>query len=105
MSRYGARLAGVTLVDRMPIPGWVPIRDPRSNTGEPVTIAYVNLRQASGIGVHIDGDRRVIKARLADGGERTLDDDFPDNDTAHHTIGMLLRHLRPDNKATGSPWE
>lgn len=77
----------------MVAPGWVRISDPRSNGGEPVSAGWVNLAQAEGIGVHAEGDRRVIKARFADGGERTLDAVFDSDAAAMRTIELLLREL------------
>lgn len=74
----------------MPVSGWVRIQDPRSSTGEPVSIAYVNLRQASGLGVHQMGDTRVIKARFADGSERTLVGEYADDAQARAELETLL---------------
>lgn len=75
----------------MPAPGWARIRDPQSNGGEPVTNAYVNLAQAEGIGVHVEGDRRVIKVRFPDSSERTLDGDFDDDQQAMVVVVGLIR--------------
>lgn len=76
-----------------PAPAWARIRDPRSNGGEKVTAAWVNLAAAEGIGVHEDGDKRVIKARFPDGSERTLDAVYADDAEALDALKTLVRPI------------
>jgi hypothetical protein len=77
----------------MAAPGWVRISDPKSNGGEPVTVGFVNLAQASGIGVHVENGRRVIKARFPDGSERTLAAEFESDGPALETLVELVGRI------------
>jgi hypothetical protein len=78
-------------LDQLPVTsGWVPIRDARSNGGEPVIAAVINLRTVSGLGVHVEGERRVLRARFPDGSERTLDADYADDEEATQALRAIV---------------